>query len=192
MAVTVNWISGVIYVPKADMTLVQSNPFEIRELDMDAFRLTLRDLEEDPDGRPWPRTHDHNTEVTFGGATYARQFIILDPYTVTFEDGQYQVNLSGANSNLADRVNLNQVSIRSNNSAGLQTVGSGLTDEQNNRLLAVEKLLRNKTITDPTTGRQTVYEDDDTTPAFEADLFEDKDGTQPYRGQGADRRERLE
>lgn len=38
---------------------------------------------------------------------------------MTFEDGQYAVNLIGANSNIADRVNVNQVSVRSANSAGL-------------------------------------------------------------------------
>ena len=119
MAISVNWVTGVITVPKADTTLVQSTPNEIRELDIDAFRLTLRDLEEDPDGRPWPRTHDHNTEVTVSGITLARVISILPPYTVTFEDGQYTVRLTGANSNIGDRLNANQVSIQSANSAGL-------------------------------------------------------------------------
>ena len=119
MAISVNWVTGVITVPKADTTLVQSTPNEIRELDIDAFRLTLRDLEEDPDGRPWPRTHDHNTEVTVSGITLARVISILPPYTVTFEDGQYTVRLTGANSNIGERLNANQVSIQSANSAGL-------------------------------------------------------------------------
>jgi hypothetical protein len=44
---------------------------------------------------------------------------IINDYTVTFEDGQYAVNLVGANSNIADRVNVNQVSVRAANSAGL-------------------------------------------------------------------------
>ena len=53
-------------------------------------------------------------------------------------------------------------------------------------------ILRNRTITDPTTGTMIVYADDGVTPLLIADIFEDVDGTQPYRGQGADRRERLE
>jgi len=119
MTITVNPITGVIYVPKADTTLVQASPTEIRELDLNIFRLILRDIEEDIHMRPWPRTHDHNADVTVGGVTLADVLEILAPYTVTFENGQYAVNLVGANSNVGDRVNVNQVSVRSANSAGL-------------------------------------------------------------------------
>jgi hypothetical protein len=50
---------------------------------------------------------------------------------------------------------------------------------------------RNKTVTDPSAGTFTVYADDGTTVLFTADLFEDAAGTQPYRGQGAERRDGL-
>lgn len=53
-------------------------------------------------------------------------------------------------------------------------------------------ILRNKTVTDPITGVMTVYADDNTTVLLTANLFEDVAGTQDYRGQGADRRERLQ
>jgi hypothetical protein len=53
-------------------------------------------------------------------------------------------------------------------------------------------LLRNKTVTDPTAGTITVYDTDGTTVLFVADLFADADGTTPYTGAGAERRERLE
>ena len=119
MAISVNWPTGVINIPRADLTLIQSSPTEIRELDINWFRLTLKDLEDDPDGMPFPKTHKHNTEVEVGGLTLARVVEILPPYTITFEDGQYAVNLVGANSNIGDRVNVNQVSIRSQNSAGM-------------------------------------------------------------------------
>jgi hypothetical protein len=101
------------------MTLVQSTPTVIYELQLDAFRLTLKDLEDDLEGMPWTKTHNHNTEVTLGGLTFARVIEILPPYSVTFEDDQYAVNLVGANSNVGDVVNVNQVSVRSENSAGL-------------------------------------------------------------------------
>jgi len=55
----------------------------------------------------------------------------------------------------------------------------------------MEKVLRNKMVTNPATGDIIVYEDDGTTPFLSASLFEDADATQPYRGEGADRRERL-
>lgn len=118
-SVTPGGVAYEVYVPKADLQLIQATPTEIRRLNVDTFRLTLRDMEEDLDGRPWPQTHRHNTEVTIGGLTYARQVILLDPYSLTFEDGQYAVEIVGANSNLADKANVNQVSVRPQNSAGL-------------------------------------------------------------------------
>lgn len=119
MTISVDWPSGVISVPRADMTLVQSTPTEVRELDLNSFRSDLRVLEESDEGRPFSRTHDHNPEVLLQGIDYARIFELLPPYTITFEDGNYAVNITGGNSNLGDRVNLNQVSVRTNNSAGL-------------------------------------------------------------------------
>lgn len=119
MAITVNWATKVISVPKADMALVQSSPFEIRELDINAFRLTLKDLEDNEEGQPWPTTHDHFTTVTVGGVTLARVVRIINGYTVTFENGTYAVNLVGANSNISDVTNLNSVQVRAANSAGL-------------------------------------------------------------------------
>ena len=87
----------------------------------------------------YPFTHNHNTEVTLGGVTLARVVEIVNGYVVTFEDGQYAVNIVGGNSNVGDRVTLNQVSIRSANSTGLQivSVGSGLSAEQDTLLRAI-------------------------------------------------------
>ena len=50
-------------------------------------------------------------------------------------------------------------------------------------------LAHNKTVTDPTAGTFTVYDDDGTTVLYVADLWENAAGTQTYRGQGADRRD---
>ena len=120
MAITIDWGNTyVISVPKADMTLIQSTPVEIRELDANWFRLQLKDLEDSEDGMPFDDTHTHNTEVTLGGLTFARVIEILDPYSVTFEDGQYVVDITGGNTNILDKTNANQVSVRANNSAGL-------------------------------------------------------------------------
>lgn len=137
MAITIDWETKIINVPKADLTLIQSTPTEIRQLDVDWFRLELKDIEDNVEGVPFSDTHVHNTEVTLGGLTLARVVEIIDPYTITFEDDQYAVNLVGANNNIADKTNVNQVSVRSNNSAGMVTVnsGSGLTAEQNEQLM---------------------------------------------------------
>jgi hypothetical protein len=119
MAISITWGTKVINIPKADTQLVQSSPTEIRSLDLDNFRQTLNDLQDSEDGIPFETTHNHVPPITVGGVTLARVVEIINGYTVTFEDGQYAVNLVGANSNVGDVTNVNQVSVRSANSAGL-------------------------------------------------------------------------
>lgn len=119
MAITIDWGVRIINVPRDYMTLIQSIPTEIRELNINTFRMALKNLEDDEEGMVFPDTHSHNAEVTVGGVTLAMVIEIINGYTITFEDGQYAVNLVGANSNIADRVNVNQVSVRSANSAGM-------------------------------------------------------------------------
>lgn len=55
----------------------------------------------------------------------------------------------------------------------------------------IEKILRNKLITDPVAGTITVYDDDGITVLLSASIFQDAAGTIPYAGQGSERRERL-
>lgn len=117
MAISVDWVTGVITVPQADLTFISGILFE---LDINTFRLALKDLEASQEGAPYPDTHAQRTsEVLLAGVTFARIIEIIPPYTVTFEDGLYVVELVGANSNIKDRTNRNQVSIGSNNSGGL-------------------------------------------------------------------------
>jgi hypothetical protein len=119
MAISIDWGTRVIFVPRADMTLSQTVPTEIRELDINAFRLALKDIEDSALGMSQPTTHNHVAPIAVGGVTLARVVELINDYTVTFEDGQYAVNLNGANSNIGDKVNVNNVSVRSANSAGL-------------------------------------------------------------------------
>lgn len=119
MTISVDWPSKVIHVQKVDMSLIQLLPIEVRELNMEVLRLALKDLEDDELGQVWLDTHRHNAAVTVGGVTLAQVVEIINDYTITFENGTYLVNVFGANSNLADRVNPNNVSVRSANSAGL-------------------------------------------------------------------------
>jgi hypothetical protein len=122
MAISINWGTSVIFVPRNDLILIQSTPTEIRQLNINDFRLALKDLEDSTEGMPFPDTHNHVAPISVGGVDLARVIEILEPYTVTFEDGQYAVNLVGANSNIGDRTNVNQVSVRSANSAGLPDI----------------------------------------------------------------------
>lgn len=116
MAVTINWATKVISVPQADLTLVSG---VLYEYDMDTFRKALKDLEDDEEGIPFLDTHEHNPPVLISGVLFARQVILINGYTVTFEDGQYAINLINANTNVSELTNINQVSIRPQNSGGL-------------------------------------------------------------------------
>jgi len=128
VAISVDPATFVITVPQSDLTFISGTLYE---LDVDWFRLALKDWEDDPDGMPFTKTHNHNTELTISGVTFARTIEILDPYTVEFEDGQYEVRCVGANHNLADVKVANQVSLIIGNSAGLISVtsGSGVTQQ---------------------------------------------------------------
>ena len=128
MAISINHNTNVIFVPQADLTFISGTLYEF---DVDAFRLELKALEDNEDEIILESTHNHNTEVTLSGLTYARIVEILSPYTVEFEDGQYEVSCVGANHNLADVKVANQVSLIINNSAGLVNAGgAGLTLQQ--------------------------------------------------------------
>jgi hypothetical protein len=117
--ITVDWATSIISIPKAYMSIVQTVPNEIRRLDVNALRLSLRDIEASEDGMAHTRIVKNSEPVSLGGVTYARVLEILAPYTITFEDGAYAVSLDGGNNNVVDRVNVNQVGVRSANSAGL-------------------------------------------------------------------------
>lgn len=127
MAPSIHWGTKVITVPQADLTLVSGTLYE---LNVDVFRLNLKNIEDAEDGMAHPDTHRHNTSVTLSGVTYARTFEIINGYTVTFEDtgSPYTVRLTGANHNIADVTNYtSEVSLIVGNSAGLVSGGSGGT-----------------------------------------------------------------
>jgi hypothetical protein len=132
MAISINPLTYVIYIPQSDLTPVSGTLYS---LDTNAFRLELKDWEDSEEGIVQPKTHNHNTEVTIVGTTYARAINILPPYSIEFEDGQYTVLLTGSNNNIFDVANgvlvQNQVQVIPNNSAGLITVtsGSGVTPQ---------------------------------------------------------------
>jgi len=130
MTVSIDYATKVITVEKTDMSLIQSSP-EIRGLDVEALRISLMALHASEAGMPHLISYSHNTEVLLGGATYARIIEFVNGYTIEFEDAPYAVKLSGANTNVEDVMVVNNVSLRTANSAGLQTVaiGSGVTQQ---------------------------------------------------------------
>jgi len=124
MAISINWATKVIYVPQSFLTPDGPSTYE---LDVNAFRLALKDIEDSPDGMSFPDTHRHSTESLLSGTIYARQFEIINGYTITFEDvgTPYTVRCVGANHNIGDVKNVNQVSLIIGNSAGLIVSGGG-------------------------------------------------------------------
>jgi len=144
MAITTDWVTKVISVPKADLTLIQASP-EIRELNINDFHSWLRDEEDSEEGIPFLPTHNHVAPITIGDLTLARVVEIINSYTVTFEDGQYAVNIKGGNSNIAENTNVNQVSVRPYNSAGLVT-SAGIEAIEYDRGVWIDS-------TSPNTGR---------------------------------------
>lgn len=194
MAITIDYSDQttpeyVINIPRTDMTLVQSSPTEIRELDIDTLRTTLNDLMDDPEGMPYPTNHVHTAPLTVAGITLARVVEILDPYVIQFEDGQYNVNVTGGNSNISDVVVKNQVGVNTANSGGLIEVAvAGVAPEDiwnyvigdsttaGQLLLDINRaLLRNSTIVEETDGSNTVtiFESDGTTIAVQLTVSSD-------------------
>jgi len=116
MPISVHWGTKVITVPKDYLTFVSGTTYQ---LNIDGFRLQLKNLEDDFEGMPYLDTHSHTAPITLSGSTYSRFIEIINGYTITFEEGLYQVNLSGANNNIVDVLNRNSVSVVANNSSGL-------------------------------------------------------------------------
>lgn len=125
MSLSIDWGTKIISVPKAYLSLVTGTTYE---MDLDQFHLDLRALEAGEQGVLFDPTHEHDTTVTIGGVTLSRVVELINGYTITFEDGQYGVNMVGANSNLSEYINRNQVSIASANSAGLTVPGATAAD----------------------------------------------------------------
>jgi hypothetical protein len=83
MAISIDYLTKVITVPQSFLTHTTGSLYE---LDVEAFRLALKDLEDEPEGIAFPDTHRRNAPVTVAGVTYAQTFEIINGYTVTFQD----------------------------------------------------------------------------------------------------------
>jgi hypothetical protein len=128
--ISIDYTTYVINVPKADTQFVETNPqtgLEVRALNIVTFGKALADVQDNSQDVWAPTAFTYTAPADVGGVFLAPVLLILSPYTVTFEDGQYAVNFVGGNTNLQDFVNVNQVSIRPANSAG-QTFSKAAED----------------------------------------------------------------
>lgn len=132
MAYTVDWITKIVSIPTADLTLVSGTRYS---LSMSSFLDEIRRLEWEPTEGLWaPAILEHsNTRVDFAGVTYAPFDDIINGYTIQFTGIATRVDLLGSNNDLIDVLIATGISVVPNNSAGLQIVdagGGGLTAQQ--------------------------------------------------------------
>jgi len=129
MAYSVNWLTKIITIPQSDLVWISG---DIYKLDLELCHQELRRLEWVFDeGMTRDQILKYIPPLEAGGVIYARFVLLINGYTVTFEDGQYAVNFDGANTNIHDYTNVNQVSVRPNNSAGLQDLSTLLSSAYN-------------------------------------------------------------
>ena len=120
MALSIDRLTNIITVPKADLTLIVGTLYEH---DTDAFWEELKAIEAAEEGIVFPDTQDHNLEYSVVGVTYAQKVEIINGYKVEYENGSYSVRLVGSNNNLFDVEGgiliQNTVQVIAGNSAGL-------------------------------------------------------------------------
>jgi len=139
MAISIDWGQKIISVPQADLTFVSGFLYRLNVNDL---RNALKLLEESEDGITFPPTLRHNTQVTLGGLTLARVVEIINGYTITFTpNSQWAVELTGGNNNIADVLNVNQVQLRSANTAGMVVGLGAVTQEDKNYIVDMVDLV---------------------------------------------------
>jgi len=127
MATAIDWGTRVLTIPKADLTPVSG---ELYELDTEAWRLELKALETSEDGIVFPDIHRNPVDsgIVIAGVQYARFIEIINGFKVEFQvdglvspDDHYSVTLVGSNNNIFDEgvIVRNSVGVNSQNSAGL-------------------------------------------------------------------------
>lgn len=130
MSYSVDWVTKVITIPTADLTLISGTRYS---LSMSDFLAEVRRLEWDfTDGLWAPAILDHtNTRFGFAGANYAPFDELINGYTVQITGLAERVDLLGSNNNFIDVLVVTGVSIVPSNSAGLQIIisGSGVTPQ---------------------------------------------------------------
>jgi len=161
MAISLIQPTNIIYVPKADTTLVSASP-DIRSLDMNFFHNELRTLETLVENDVYEITHEHSAPSNIGQVTLQRVVKIIGLWEVEFEDTgtPYAVRLIGGNNNIEEVTVVNNVSVRPSNSAGaivIETGTSGLTPGEALALAQAVNLMEADEYYDKNTGLLHMY-----------------------------------
>lgn len=119
MAITLDNGTLVFTIPQSDLVSLGGNEYELNT--ETKLRADINALMDNENEIVLATPITHNTEITFGGVTYARTIEFINGYTITFstEAAPYRVNLIGSNNNLTDVLNLSDASVIPSNSAGL-------------------------------------------------------------------------
>ena len=136
MALTIDPALKRVTIPQSDLTFVSGTLYTF---DTYAYMRALNALLDDEDYIWMPDAFVHNTEVTILGTTYARQILNANGWSLTFENLPMTVQYTGSNNDLFDSeggvlINVSNVNVVGNNSAGLVVTGSALTGEQATKL----------------------------------------------------------
>ena len=136
MAYGVNWITKIVTIPTADLTLVSGTRYT---LDMADFLAEVRRLEWGFSGGLWAAAivEHSDTRLDFAGVNYAPFDEIINGYTVEITGLATRVDLVGSNNNLVDVLIANGVTVVPSNSAGYQIIttgGSGLSTAEKAQL----------------------------------------------------------
>jgi hypothetical protein len=187
MAISIDWATKAITVPKADLTQPgASTTFFTYDTD-GQFWAEVKAAEASEDGIVFGDLVSRNAAYTIGGVTYAPKVEVIPPATVEFENADYSVLLQGSNNNLWDKETgilvKNNVLPIPGNSAGLQiveTAVSGLTAQESADLAAVRKAFLNaQHVLEGSTANFKIW-DDGADPNVDPPLYTqnvtDKDG----------------
>lgn len=136
MALTIDPALQRVTIPQSDLTFVSGTLYTF---DTEAYMRALNALLDDEDYIWMPDAFVHNTEATILGTTYARQILNANGWSLTFENVPMTVQYTGSNNDLFDSengilINVSNVNVIGNNSAGLVVTGSGLSTPQATKL----------------------------------------------------------
>jgi hypothetical protein len=117
MAISVNWQTRVIDIPQADLVLLSGSRYDFPLVSY--FKTQARLAEASEEGIVFDQIVNYVPPFDLGDTILAPAVQIINGYTCTFEDGMWAAVFSEANTNIQNETNVNQVSIRPNNSTGL-------------------------------------------------------------------------
>lgn len=117
------------------------------------------------------------------------EFSAISPSVVDRGNGWYAVHLTEGHTDTLGDLAIHVSSTGADPTDMVLLVEGGQLDVDTS---IISKILRNKVVTDPSTGVMTIYDDDNTSVLYQGNIFEDVGALQRYRGKGAELRERLE